>query len=56
MIKLTKMLCTIVALCGLTTVSNAGWLGSPYVEIGTSAVGVEVPAATPNVPGPTSSH
>ena len=41
MIKLTKMLCTIVALCGLTTVSNAGWLGSPYVEIGTSAVGVE---------------
>jgi hypothetical protein len=39
--KLTKMLCTIVALCGLTTASNAGWLGSPYVEVGTSAVGVE---------------
>ena len=40
--KITKMLCTLVALFGLTTASNAGFLGNPYVEVGTSAVGVEL--------------
>lgn len=40
--NLTKMVCTLVAVIGLTTSANAFSLNGLYLELGSSAVGVEM--------------
>jgi len=40
--KLKTILCTVVAIAGFTSVSNAASLNGVYLEVGTSAVGVAV--------------